>query len=558
MSSIKYPTGNCCLGDECKFPRMELRPTHTCSICNGIVHVLCCNFNQSNDNISCPKCVSNNFSPQSKTPQVLLTDHIRGKRLYLESITTPSSQTTITVPLSQPTITSKSNNPVCIPIITPLSQPTTTSFKSTRTNSNLKTIIKCHEALIETNKPWLGRMYLPPCQCYSKVSSCTKESSCSSSQNTTIFDFSKHEELSLPDLFDICKFIDNNNRNYNDVSTYLCQKYSPLSLKNDVINISNKAEKINFIKKSASFQEKYKLLRADLQLLWPLSGSSFIFKFRCDGGTIKLQIICNMGLCYRKNLNNNNRKKTEQNRQCTTSKPLNSIDRCKFSLNIHFDIILMSWYITKKGNTIHENRKNTNLEVYKIGEHQLSTSMISEIQKLEKANVSQPIQQNLLLTNNNVSISLQTIRNKSNSLHKEHLDCCTDAEKLLASLKTDPHITYFAMFAESLDNELLTINKSKRKRMAKNSNIRISGYVQNQKMNKSTSFIPETNDAVNEVVSQLIVRNTDSHKIQVLLAVVCAHLLINTPMRFPDFFKIWNLEICNSVCILNELFPKKF
>ena len=140
--------------------------------------------------------------------------------------------------------------------------------------------------------------------------------------------------------------------------------------------------------------------------------------------------------------------------------------------------------------------------------------MIEDINKLQNANASTAIQRNLLLTHNDMSVSMQTLYNKTNSENKKHIEASTDAERLLASLKTDPHVTYFAMFAESFDNELLTINKTKTNRIAKYNNIRITGYVQSQHNNTNTPFIPQVNDAINEIASQLIVRNHDTHKVK--------------------------------------------
>ena len=48
-----YPIGRCCLGPDCQYDTHELRPSHTCSRCNSVLHVLCSEFNENDDTIHC-------------------------------------------------------------------------------------------------------------------------------------------------------------------------------------------------------------------------------------------------------------------------------------------------------------------------------------------------------------------------------------------------------------------------------------------------------------------------------------------------------------------------
>ena len=49
-------TGPCCLGNQCKFPTLELRKEHTCPACEGIVHILCGVFHEEMDKYVCFPC----------------------------------------------------------------------------------------------------------------------------------------------------------------------------------------------------------------------------------------------------------------------------------------------------------------------------------------------------------------------------------------------------------------------------------------------------------------------------------------------------------------------
>ena len=49
--------GRCALGDACKDPEGELRPTHKCPVCTKILHPQCGVFNTTLDKILCPRCL---------------------------------------------------------------------------------------------------------------------------------------------------------------------------------------------------------------------------------------------------------------------------------------------------------------------------------------------------------------------------------------------------------------------------------------------------------------------------------------------------------------------
>ena len=53
MSAASYKKGQCVLGEKCQWPRMELRPEHSCPDCKKIAHVLCGKFVPATDKYVC-------------------------------------------------------------------------------------------------------------------------------------------------------------------------------------------------------------------------------------------------------------------------------------------------------------------------------------------------------------------------------------------------------------------------------------------------------------------------------------------------------------------------
>ena len=73
------------------------------------------------------------------------------------------------------------------------------------------------------------------------------------------------------------------------------------------------------------------------------------------------------------------------------------------------------------GNTTHQHHNPKSLDNTLIGKSQLSESMIKEINKLHKCNVSSAIQQNVLMVNKDVTVPIMTILNKHYSDVSEYL-----------------------------------------------------------------------------------------------------------------------------------------
>ena len=56
MATHIYPVGRCIEGMECKAPEQQLRPTHKCSICKEIIHIICAYKNLLTDETYCRNC----------------------------------------------------------------------------------------------------------------------------------------------------------------------------------------------------------------------------------------------------------------------------------------------------------------------------------------------------------------------------------------------------------------------------------------------------------------------------------------------------------------------
>jgi hypothetical protein len=148
---------------------------------------------------------------------------------------------------------------------------------------------------------------------------------------------------------------------------------------------------------------------------------------------------------------------------------------------------------------MNQHHKPKKHEEFMLGQHQLSNCMITEINKLQKACASSSIQQNILMSNNNISVPIQTIINKQNAQSYESLSNYTDAEELLQELKHQSNTTYFAMYAELANTPLLTISKIQCTRVENNNNIQLSGYLSGYKNGNDTPFIPTLDSALQKL-----------------------------------------------------------
>jgi hypothetical protein len=146
--------------------------------------------------------------------------------------------------------------------------------------------------------------------------------------------------------------------------------------------------------------------------------------------------------------------------------------------------------------------------------------------------------------------------NKRISLQENDYDH-TDAEAILQTLKDEPNITYFAMYAESANSPLFTINQTQSARVADNNNIKLSGYVQVYGNDQRTKFTPHLDSALQKTVSQLLVKTNKDHNVKVLLSVGWARDEdLRILRKFPEVLKMdctfnTNKEKCplfNLVC----------
>jgi hypothetical protein len=392
----------------------------------------------------------------------------------------------------------------------------------------LNQFLKYHQQLETTPiESWAGNLFLPPCTCYTS-------GYCAQSSSTSPFDFSSHEDIVVKDLVDLCHYVDSNVTSTTQRSLHLCKKYSPSNLTQSLPNSTSLT--IDHVLHSKEYKEKEALLQNDLKLLFPLSRAIYTFKRRKQKSNIKIQICCNMSRCYKKGKVKEIKTKP---RNCSTLKPISKQDSCPFFINIFFDIYKLVWFTKWNGQTMHQHHKPKKHEEFMLGQHQLSNSMITEINKLQKACASSSIQQNILMSNNNISLTIQTIINKRNAQSIESLSNYTDAEQLLQALKEQSNITYFAMYAESAHTPLLTISKVQRARVENNNNIQLSGYLSGYKNGDGTPFIPTLDSALQKTVQELLVKNSKDHQVKVLLSVGWARDEdLRLLRKFPEVLKM--------------------
>ena len=170
------------------------------------------------------------------------------------------------------------------------------------------------------------------------------------------------------------------------------------------------------------------------------------------------------------------------------------------------------------GNITHDHHNPKSLDKSTIGQSQLKESMIQDINKLHKCNVSSAIQQNVLMVNKDVTIPIMTILNKHYIDSSSNGTKRTDFEELLDTLKTKKNITYFVMYADSTTTPLLTIPKQRRANKANRNNVALSGSVSVYN-HTQTAITPQIDSAQQKVLKQMLVRDENTHKLKVVLAI---------------------------------------
>ena len=397
---------------------------------------------------------------------------------------------------------------------------------------NYNTYLRSHKQLCELNtaQPWDGSLYLPPCSCHTNTK-------CAESINPDKYDFSKFGNIHLSSMVNLCKFIDAKCESYTAKSLMLCSKYSITN--NDFITSLSidKTERVVQIQQSQEYNIKRKLLQNDLKLLFPLSGSLFIFKTRDSKHTCKFDILCNMKYNYIQNSKNKSSKGITRN--CKTSKALHSDQTCKFQISVFFDIYELHWFLKWRGNIHHTHHNFTPFEKYSIGMSQLSPSMISEINKLQKSSVPSSIQQNILMTNNDISVPIMTILNKQNSQKNTSEKQHTDFENLLHILRSRQDITYFVINAKSMNTPLLSIKKPSASKRAINNNISIQGYIKVYDKQEKPMLPPKFDSHQQKILKDLLTTNKSTNEVEVILAIGWARdNELSVFRKFPEVVKM--------------------
>ena len=388
-----------------------------------------------------------------------------------------------------------------------------------------------HQQLNKDNiiEDWNGHLFLPPCKC--------SEGVCEESGNKSSYDFKKFSDIDISKLVNLCRYIDPHVDDYTKKSIILCEKYSLVSILPMCFSLINKQDKVQFIKSSPEFASKVALLQQDMKVLFPLSGANFIFKNRHTKTSIKLQIMCSYSVCY------DNRTKDIRTkgrpRNCRTSKSLDISKKCKFSINIFLDLSTLYWFMKWIGCVSHQHHIPNILAQSFIGQNQLSTSMIEEINKLHQSNVSSSIQQNVLMMNNNVSVPIMTILNNRYSSQRQIESEMTDFEELIDMLKSKSNITYFVMDATSPKTPLLTIKKTRKSQNAIHNNVTLATFDNSTNHEEERHELPHLDSTQQQILKQLFVRNRITNEVKIVLAVGWSRDEdLNNLYKFPEVLKM--------------------
>ena len=293
-------------------------------------------------------------------------------------------------------------------------------------NSNYNRYLINHTKLHESQSQWPSVLYLPPCSCYE-----SDGRKCVEASNLKSYDFEKFDDVDLSSLINICNFIPQTTLKRDDRVLTLCSKYSLHGFKELTSPFKTKKEIVSFVKSSETYKNQLELLRSDFKLLFPLCGTSYIFRSKHTQTLIKFHIQCAKSRFYQDSKSSQSQEITKKRRECVTNRPTHDMNRCPFLINLFLDLETFDWFIKSKGKCQHQFHKPLNVLQYKIGKFQLSSSMIDEIDKLHQSNVSSSTQQNVLMNNNNITVPKATIFNRQyNDLDPDE-ETLTDAEKLL-------------------------------------------------------------------------------------------------------------------------------
>lgn len=397
--------------------------------------------------------------------------------------------------------------------------------------------INLHNELNELTSPrctsWAPRLYLPPCFCHSQniTSNCPQALSMPSKP----FDFSTFKAIDITSLTDVVKECASSSKG----RTNLCLKYSLQNLKPDIDSNMSSKEVVSKVLSSEDFKHKIALIKSDFKLLFPLCGSNFIFKARFTKTAIKYNI-----LCYQKRLYEEPKSKSStpcnKVRKTSTCKAIEKESCCPFFVNLHLNLKTLNWYVHHNPSLQHNNHHPIKFQGYSIGKHQLSMSMQEEIKKLQSCLITSSIQQRILLHNSNITVPRSTLLNKHYSEQEKQLANATDAERLLDYLKTQDNISYFAMYANSSETNLLSIPKKRNATYNERNNVAMTGYVRVHPDHDQVPIAPNIDSTLQETLKDIIVHHKgNGNDVKILLTVGWAcNEDIAVLRRFPEVLQM--------------------
>ena len=250
---------------------------------------------------------------------------------------------------------------------------------------------------------WDGSLYLPPCQCASTPSyGCSTTASNNStspllcqqvsSSPPAAFDYKSFDDLDTSTLTNLSSFTTDVPSRRSTVTYWLCNKYSPSASASKItdyeaqISLASTAPK-DFIR-SEAFQTCLDVLRTDLYILTPFNHCSTTLQLKDSTNKkfIKYILQCSQSHVFRPWEERTKYKAPIKGRKTETTKPIKNEHKCKFYINLFFDLKLLRWFMKGKNNIMHSFHHPTQLDEFKLQQKHLTKTMHKELEKLNNAN----------------------------------------------------------------------------------------------------------------------------------------------------------------------------
>ena len=312
---------------------------------------------------------------------------------------------------------------------------------------------------------WDGNLFLPPCNCCSPISTTTKEKSsyCTEASSSDVFNYKSTNDLNRDNLINLKDYTIQGSKSRTQQAYWLCNKYSlsdNIKSTYDFQSPNSQYYDGEEIMNSDEFKKKVELLKSDLHVLSPFNGCKLtITRNKTPRTHIKYLVQCAHYAVFRGHTRDNRSSSTSSTKQRKrdTTKSSTPTGRCPFSFSLFFDLKTLRWYIKANNCVTHKYHNKTSIQNFSYNQRHLTQNMKNELTKLNTGSTSTSTQANILMANNDLVVSRHVLYNNKVSQDDETLHGMTDAARLIKALEDQEDVTYFALYGESINSQLLTI-----------------------------------------------------------------------------------------------------